>query len=174
MKKNRALQQNMGARYARGHVLLFLHADTRLPHDYVNQVFDLLMDPRILVGAFRFKTDLKQPVMRFIEFTTNFRSRYIKFPYGDQGLFVRSSHFHRQGGFPLLPIAEDLFFVKQYKKKGRIGITPAYAITSARRWTEMGVIRASLINQMILMGFMLGISPSTLASIYHKHENPSH
>jgi rSAM/selenodomain-associated transferase 2/rSAM/selenodomain-associated transferase 1 len=164
--RGRALQQNAGAAAASGSVLLFLHADTLLPKDYVTQVFETLMDRRVALGAFRFRTDLDRPLMRGIEFTTHIRSRYLRLPYGDQALFLRKSHFQAAGGFPEMPIAEDLVFVRLVSKLGRVGIAPADAITSARRWKEVGLLRTTLINQVILAGFALGISPKTLARLY--------
>jgi hypothetical protein len=166
--RGRALQQNRGAAAARGSVLLFLHADTLLPKDYVTQVFETLMDRGIALGAFRFKTNLDRPLMRGIEFTTHFRSRYLRLPYGDQALFVRKSHFQAAGGFPEMPIAEDLFFVRLVSKQGRIAIAPAHAVTSGRRWKEVGLLRTTLINQLILAGFALRISPETLAAFYRR------
>jgi len=166
--RGRALQQNRGATEARGSVLLFLHADTVLPRDYVTHVFETLMDRRVALGAFRFKTDLDRPLMRGIEFTTNIRSRYLRLPYGDQALFVRTSWFQAVGGFPEMPIAEDLFLVRLMSKLGRVAVAPAHAITSGRRWKEMGILRTTLINQLILAGFALGISPKTLAHLYRR------
>jgi rSAM/selenodomain-associated transferase 2 len=166
--RGRALQQNRGAAAARGSALLFLHADTLLPKDYVTQVFETLMDRRVALGAFRFKTNLDRPLMRGIEFTTQFRSRYLRLPYGDQALFVRKSHFQAAGGFPKMPIAEDLFFVRLMSKQGRIAIAPAHAVTSGRRWKEVGLLRTTLTNQLILAGFALRISPETLAAFYRR------
>jgi len=164
--RGRAFQQNRGAAEARGSVLLFLHADTLLPKDYVAQVFETLMDRRVALGAFGFKTNLDRPLMRGIELTTRFRSKTLSLPYGDQALFVRKPVFLAVGGFPEMPIAEDLFFVRLVSKQGRIAIAPAYAITSGRRWKEVGLLRTTLINQFILAGFALGISPKTLARLY--------
>ena len=166
--RGRAFQQNRGAAEARGSVLLFLHADTLLPKDYVAQVFETLMDRRVALGAFGFKTNLDRPLMRGIELTTRFRSKTLSLPYGDQALFVRKPVFLAVGGFPEIPIAEDLFFVRLVSKQGRIAIAPAYAITSGRRWKEVGLLRTILINQFILVGFALGISPETLAALYHQ------
>jgi rSAM/selenodomain-associated transferase 2/rSAM/selenodomain-associated transferase 1 len=164
--RGRAEQQNHGALVARGSVLLFLHADTTLPSGYVPHVFETLMDPETVLGAFRFKTNLNRPLMKVIEFVTNIRSQYLKLPYGDQGLFIRKSVFDSVGGFPEVPIAEDLFFVRRLSKHGRIGIVGADAVTSARRWQKLGLLRTTLINQLILTGFCLGIPPLTLASLY--------
>jgi rSAM/selenodomain-associated transferase 2/rSAM/selenodomain-associated transferase 1 len=167
-QRGRALQQNLGAGAARGSVLLFLHADTLLPMDYVSQVFETLMDRRVALGAFRFKTSLHRPLMRGIELTTNVRSRYLRLPYGDQALFLRKCHFQAVGGFPEMPIAEDLFFVRLVSKQGRIATVPAHVVTSGRRWEEVGLLRTTLINQLILAGFALGISPKTLARLYSR------
>jgi hypothetical protein len=93
---------------AAGTVLLFLHADTRLPKGYASDVFELFLDPRTILGAFRFKTDSDEPRMRIIEFLANFRSQHLGLPYGDQALFIRRAAFVRAGGFPEVPIAEDL------------------------------------------------------------------
>ena len=67
-----------------------------------------------------------------------------------------------------MPIAEDLFFVRLMSRQGRIAIAPAYAITSGRRWNEVGVLRTTLINQLVLAGFALGISPKALAGLYRR------
>ncbi len=161
----RALQQNRGASSARGKVLLFLHADSRLPHGYINHVFETLMDTETVAGAFRFKTNLDNPLMKLIEIMTNIRSQYFKLPYGDQGLFIRKSVFESVGGFPEVPIAEDLFLVRRLSKKGRIRIAPAHVVTSARRWQTLGLFRTTLVNQFVLAGLCLGISLSTLSSL---------
>jgi len=167
-RRGRALQQNQGAATARASVLLFLHADTLLPKDYVAQVFETLMDRRVALGAFRFKTNVDQPLMRGIELATHIRSKYLRLPYGDQALFLRKTRFQTTGGFPEMPIAEDLFFVRLVSKQGRIAIAPAHAVTSGRRWKEVGLLKTTMINQLILAGFALGISPETLAALYHR------
>jgi len=164
--RGRALQQNRGASCASGKVLMFLHADTRLPGGYVKHVFEILMDTETVAGAFRFKTNLDNPLMKVIELMTNIRSQYFKMPYGDQGLFIRKSVFESVGGFPESPIAEDLFLVRRLSQKGRIRIAPVHVVTSARRWQTLGLFRTTLINQVILAGLCLGILPSTLSSLY--------
>jgi len=162
----RAGQQNRGAEMADGKVLLFLHADTVLPDNYVSHVFDALMDPMTMIGAFRFKTDADSLSMQIISFVTNLRARYLKLPYGDQGLFIFRSRFQSAGGFPGVMIAEDLFLVKSLSNEGRVRIAPADIVTSARRWKAVGVTRTFLINQLIAVGCYLGVSPGTLAKLY--------
>ena len=166
--KGRAVQQNRGTEAARGRVFLFLHADTLLPEDYVIHVFETLLNARVVLGAFEFRTDLREPSARVLEALVNFRSRRLRLPYGDQGLFVRKEDFERAGGFPEVPIAEDLFFVKQMLRQGRLGLAKASVITSGRRWRRVGLFRTTWTNQLILVGSALRISPQTLASIYHR------
>lgn len=164
--RGRAVQLNRGAELARGRVLLFLHADTLLPNGYLDHVFETLMDAGTTLGAFRFKTDLDSPGMRLIEFLTNFRARILKLPYGDQALFIRKPDFESLGGFPEVPIAEDLFFVRKLSGRGNISVAPAEAVTSGRRWKTLGLLRTTMLNQIIVAGCYLGLPPHVLASLY--------
>jgi len=164
--RGRATQQNSGARAARGDVLLFLHADTRLPEDYVSRVFGTLLDRRVVAGAFRFKTDLQSPLIRTIEWAANLRSRYLGLSYGDQGLFMRRPSFEAAGGFPAVPVAEDLLLVRRLSRFGRVATVSEEAVTSGRRWREIGPLRTLFINQVILFGLAIGVSPRVLASMY--------
>jgi len=165
-KAGRAFQQNYGAVKSHGRVLLFLHADTLLPERFVSHIFNILMDPETLLGAFQFKTDIDRPLMKLFERLTNFRSTYLNLPYGDQALFLRKSRFIAAGGFPLVPIAEDLLFVRRLSKLGRIRIAPAKIVTSGRRWQAMGMFQTIIINQIIVAGCLLGVSPHVLAPLY--------
>jgi len=165
-RAGRAVQQNRGAASARGSVLLFLHADTRLPEDYTAEVFDVLMDRRVAAGAFRFRTDLHGPLMRGIEIGANLRAEYLKLPYGDQALFMRKEVFDAVAGFPDQPIAEDLALVRRLWKRGGIGIASADAVTSGRRWDTLGILRTTLINWVIACGCLAGISAHRLAPLY--------
>lgn len=167
-RRGRASQQNSGAKAARGRVLLFLHADTLLPENYVDHVFEILMDPRVCAGAFRFKTDLGGAFMRIIEFTTWIRSHLMAMPYGDQALFMRRAVFDSTGGFREIPLGEDFYMVRRLSGKGRIGIVPAPVVTSGRRWSEVGLVRTTWINQVVGAGLLLRISPLTLARIYKR------
>lgn len=162
----RAAQQNLGARHATGHVLLFLHADTRLPQEFGTQLFETLLGPDVVLGAFRFKTDLQTPVMRLIEKAANIRSTRFHLPYGDQAFFMRRSDFFRIGGFPNVPIAEDLLLARRLAHIGRIETASGHAVTSARRWRSLGIGRTTLINHLIAGGCLLGIDPARLAPLY--------
>jgi hypothetical protein len=164
--QGRSRQQNRGARLAEGRVLLFLHADTHLPPHYPRHIFEALMDPSTAGGAFRFKTDLRHPLMKLIEAVAHVRSRFLRLPYGDQGLFLRKSLFTKLGGFPEVPIAEEIFFLRRLSKLGRISTLRTEAVTSARRWVRFGLVRTTWINQVVLLGCSLGASPHRLAGLY--------
>lgn len=162
----RAFQQNRGARKAGGKVLLFLHADSRLPDNYCAHLFETLMDYRTIAGAFRFKTDLPNWSMRLIEKAAHVRSTWFQMPYGDQGIFLRKDLFDRIGGFTPVPIAEDLFLVRRLARMGRIGLAPVPVVTSGRRWRTIGVWRATLINYLIAGGCLIRVPARHLAPLY--------
>lgn len=162
----RALQQNRGAGAATGRVLLFLHADTRLPDDFGAQLFEVLLDPTVALGAFRFATDWPHPAMGWIERAANWRAARLGMPYGDQAFFMRRELFDRAGGFPPTAIAEDLFLARRMARLGRIALAPGTAVTSARRWRQRGIFRTTLINYLVAGGCRLGVDPSRLAELY--------
>jgi rSAM/selenodomain-associated transferase 2/rSAM/selenodomain-associated transferase 1 len=164
--RGRAQQQNRGAWLAQGRVLLFLHADTHLPANYVARIFETLLDRRVMMGAFGFKTDVDGLSMQLIERIVHLRAALFRLPYGDQGLFVRKDTFDHLGGFPLVPIAEDLFLVRRTARLGRIELARANVVTSGRRWRNEGVWRTTLINYLIAGGCLLGVDPKRLAPLY--------
>ncbi len=167
-RAGRARQQNRGAALAQADVLLFLHADTRLPAGYPQAVFEGLMDPRVAVGAFGFRTDATGPLMRVLEFGANLRSRYLNLPYGDQALFLRRERFEAAGGFPETGIAEDFLLVRRLSEQGRIYTAPQAIRTSARRWRRLGPWRTTFRNQIVLAGLVLGIPGPTLTRLYRR------
>ena len=166
----RAGQQNLGAAGATGENLLFLHADTLLPEGFAMQVFETLMSQATVLGAFRFKTDFSQPLMRLVEWITRLRSEYLRLPYGDQGLFMTKSTFEKIGGFPEVPIGEDLLLVRLLTKqeKAQVVVVGNAVITSGRRWRKLGPLRTTWINQLILSGMALRIDLKTLSRLYRK------
>ncbi len=163
----RANQLNDGIASAQGEFLLFLHADTALPPGYDDIVREVMSDPDVRLGAFRLKIRARGTGYRMIEFFTHLRSRLFSFPYGDQALFVRAVDVHRLGGFRELPIMDDYEFVRRFRRWGKIRVVSTPVKTSARRWRRLGIIRTTLINQFVILGFILGVKPDTLYEWYH-------
>jgi len=164
----RALQMNAGAQAAGGEVLLFLHGDTRLPQGFAEKVHVILNQPGIAAGAFSLKIDGKGYGLRIIERLANFRSRFMQMPYGDQAIFVKAAIFSDIKGFPELPIMEDFELIRKLKNRGRVKILFPSATTSPRRWKKLGVLRTTVINQAVVIGYLLGVNPEKLAEWYRK------
>jgi rSAM/selenodomain-associated transferase 2 len=164
--RGRAGQQNRGAAAAGGEILLFLHADTILPAGFGEAVRTCLARPAAVAGAFRLAIAGPGRGLRLIEALANWRSRRLRMPYGDQALFLRRQTFLRLGGFPEQEIMEDFELVRRLRQLGRIELLELAVSTSARRWRQLGPIRTTLINQAIILGYLLGCSPYSLASWY--------
>lgn len=162
----RANQMNAGAAVAQGDILLFLHADTRLPVDFARAVRETLSRPQVILGAFRLAIDSTRWSLRVIEALANFRSRCLWMPYGDQALFLRKHHFRTAAGFAKLPIMEDFEFVRRIARWGRVAIARSAVVTSARRWEKLGTLRATLINQAMILAYLMGVAPTRLARWY--------
>lgn len=164
--RGRACQMNAGARTARGRWLLFLHADSRLPPDWLDIVWKLDPRDRVVGGAFAFRLDSDDWRARFIEFGARLRVRVMGLPYGDQALFVRRSVFEAIGGYRDLPLMEDIDFVRRVTRLGRLVHVSSAVVTSARRWTHEGWMRRSASNALLATRFLFGASPSRLAQQY--------
>jgi rSAM/selenodomain-associated transferase 2 len=170
----RAMQMNAGALVATGEILLFLHADTRLPPEFDTMIRTALKAPPpvgskvVVAGAFELQIDDPTKSLRTIERGVNWRSRYLQLPYGDQAIFLKSTTFARIGGFLKLPIMEDFDLVCRLKRWGYITIIPVPVITSARRWLKKGILKTTLTNQVIIVAYLLGFSPHRLMRWYRK------
>lgn len=162
----RAHQLNEGAKAADGKVLLFLHADARLPEKYDEHIIACLEKPGIACGAFKLRIDSPRKALRLVERLANFRSGFLKMPYGDQAIFIYSELFHQMGGFPDMPIMEDFEFIRRLQKNGKIITLPQTVFTSSRRWDNFGVIKTTLTNQLVIIGYLLGVSPKRIARWY--------
>jgi rSAM/selenodomain-associated transferase 2 len=165
--RGRAAQMNAGASMAGGAVLLFLHADTLLPHGALPDIAAQISSG-CDAGAFELQLDSKHPFLRFVSFTASLRSKLFKMPFGDQALFVTAAVFRAAGGFTDLPLMEDIDLMKRLKKKGcRIGIIPRPVISSARKWEAGGVYRNTVKNHVVRLRYRCGAAPAALAKLYY-------
>ena len=164
----RAVQQNAAAQHATGEVLLFLHADSRLPTNAVKNITSALSQPANVAGAFHQQIEAPGWIYRCIELGNAWRVRLWSLPYGDQGIFVRREIFERVGGFPQSPLLEDLLLMQQLRRIGQVALIQGPIRTSARRWQQNGVIRQTLKNWWILAAARLGVPLERLRQIYEK------
>jgi rSAM/selenodomain-associated transferase 2 len=154
---------NAGADAATGEMFIFLHADTRLPLRFDRRVREALSLPTVAGGAFALRLDQKGGRFRLIESMANLRSRWGQMPYGDQAIFITRKIFYETGGFREQPIMEDVELVRRLRKKGKITILPAPVVSSARRWLSRGAFKTTVIHQLLLAAYLLGVSPARLA-----------
>jgi rSAM/selenodomain-associated transferase 2 len=168
----RACQMNVGALAATGEILLFLHADTRLPADFDRMVRAALKPPKQggrkapVAGAFALQIDAPLRSLRLIEWGVGWRSRFLQMPYGDQAIFLKAKTFHQIGGFKELPIMEDFELMRRLKSMGPIALIPIPVVTSPRRWLNKGIIQTTLVNQIIIFAYLLRVSPQQLVRWY--------
>jgi uncharacterized protein len=167
----RAAQMNAGAKIASGEALLFLHGDTQLPEDFAIHVVRVLSLPNVVAGAFRLQIDTPTPGLKIIERFANWRSVHMHMPYGDQAIFLRADQFSAIGGFPAVPIMEDVELIRRLRKRGRIEIAPASILTSGRRWKNFGLWKTTAMNLACILAYYLGVSPSRIHRWYYGASN---
>lgn len=162
----RGRQMNAGACDARGRWLLFLHADSRLPSAWLDELHRADQDPSIVGGSFRFRLDALAWQARLIERGVRLRVRWFGLAYGDQGLFVRREVFLAIGGYREWPLMEDVDLVRRLGRAGRLYHSARPLVTSARRWERDGWWRRSAHNLALQALFFAGVSPAWLAHRY--------
>lgn len=164
--RGRAVQMNAGARATRGDVLLFLHADSRLPPGAFRAVRAALSDHRVVGGTFSLRFEPETPLLRAYAACTRLSPRV--FHYGDQGIFVRRAVFGALGGYRELPLMEDVDFLRRLRRVGRTVLLPLPVTTSARRFARHGILRQQLRNAALLGLYLAGVSPHRLARWYEQ------
>ncbi len=157
-ERGRWRQMNAGAEASRGDVLLFLHADTRLPVG-ASAAVERCLGSGAAVGAFRLRLDDRRPSLRLMELGAGLRSRWMGLPLGDQALFCRRETFEALGGFADLPFLEDLDFVSRAARLGPVVTLPDPIVTSARVWAQRGVWRTMAWNGWVTARYLRGWRP---------------
>jgi rSAM/selenodomain-associated transferase 2 len=167
--RGRALQMNAGAAQARGSILLFLHADTLLPHNALPKIMEALSDSRFVGGSFDLGIQNRRWIFRVIGLAASWKHRLTRVPYGDQAIFMRRSYFEDMGGYPEIPLMEDVELMKRVKqRKGRIIILPAAVATSSRKWETEGVSYTIVRNWIIQALYLFGMPAERLVRYYYK------
>ena len=164
--RGRASQMNAGATVARGPVLLFLHADCALPADGDRLIVDGLQASGKYWGRFDVNLDGAHPLLRLIAFMMNWRSRLTGIATGDQGIFVTRARYDAVGGFPAIPLMEDIALSKSLKTCGAPLCLRARITTSGRRWERHGVLRTVLLMWRLRFAYFRGAEPADLAVRY--------
>jgi rSAM/selenodomain-associated transferase 2 len=164
--RGRAAQMNAGAAAASGDILLFLHADTRLPGEADRLIGETMARTRRAWGRFDVRIEGRHPLLRLVAALMNLRSRATGVATGDQAMFVTRAAFAAAGGFPDIALMEDIAMSRRLKQIGRpLCLTPP-VVTSGRRWERHGVLRTILLMWRLRLAFFFGAEPETLARAY--------
>lgn len=163
--RGRGAQMNAGAAACPADVLLFLHADTQLP-DAADGLIQRAVRGRFTWGRFDVHIDSQRPALRIVESAMNLRSRWTGVATGDQALFVQHELFHAIGGFPDIPLMEDIAISHLLLRLGPPACLRERVTTSARRWERYGVLRTILLMWRLRAAYFLGADPARLALKY--------
>lgn len=162
--RGRGPQCRSGAAAARGDLLLFLHADTLLPPDAGRVLAEAFARSEMQIGTFRLSFDRPGPFLAACSWFTRFDSVFTRF--GDQGITVRRAFHDELDGFAPWPLFEDVDFLRRARSRTRVWSFPAEVRTSARRFRQHGPLRQQLRNAVLLLRFLTGTKPESLAASY--------
>ncbi len=165
--RGRACQMNAGASAATGDVLLFLHADTRLPAGATAAIEEALRDARVVGGRFDVRLASERLLLRVVGGMMNLRSRLTGISTGDQAIFVRRDVFGAMGGYAEIPLMEDVEFTGRVKRRGRLAALRLRVTTSARKWEREGILRTIALMWMLRFLYVAGVSPARLHRWYY-------
>lgn len=168
--RGRAAQMNAGAERARGEVLLFLHADSRLPEHAETLVLDGLARSGAAWGRFDVTIDARHPLLRIVACLMNLRSRWTGIATGDHGIFVTRGLFERAGGYPEIRLMEDVALTGKLNRHGAPLCLSERITTSGRRWEKHGVLRTILLMWRLRLAYWMGADPEKLALRYASHK----
>ena len=166
-EKNRGLQLDMGANNSSGDWLIFLHADTRLTHNWFRKINSVLGRNKNHIYYFKFKINHKKIIYRVLEILVNLRGQYFKQPYGDQGLIIHRTTYFKNNGYKKIPLMEDVDFISRlYKKDLKQLNLPIF--TSSRKWEKTNIFLQALKNWNYRRRWLKGESPKSIYSDYYR------
>lgn len=164
----RARQMNAGAAAGAGEVLWFVHADCRVPAAALAALRAALADPAVVGGGLPIRFDRRSCGLDLLAWTSNLRARGLGWIFGDQAMFVRRSVFDELGGFPELPLMEDLELSRRLARRGRLAVLSVPVTASARRLVEHGPWRMTLLMQVLKAQYLLGVDPELIRRRYER------
>ncbi|MCA9399586.1 MAG: TIGR04283 family arsenosugar biosynthesis glycosyltransferase [Candidatus Omnitrophica bacterium] len=164
--KGRASQMNRGVDAAKGRILLFLHADTRIQPEALQMVEDSIFKNVCDGGCFTQVIERQGWIYRWIAFTGSCRARWTKIFYGDQGIFIRRDKFLESGGFPEVALCEDILFTRNIRKKVKLTVLKDPVFCSSRRWDRQGLLKTFFINLRINRCILFNQDFDRLAKLY--------
>ena len=167
-ERNRGLQLNMGAKNSKGDWLVFLHADSRLTHDWFMKIKSVLHGDKNYIYFFKFKIKDKRIIFRILEILVNFRSKYFKQPYGDQGLIIHRSAYIKNNGFREIPIMEDVDFLARLNNKKDLKQLNLPIFTSSRKWEKNNIFLQAIKNWNFRRRWLKGESTKFIYYDYYK------
>ena len=166
-ERNRGLQLDIGAKYSKGDWLIFLHADTRLTHDWFRKTKSFLKGNKNNIYYFKFKINDKKIIYRGLEILVNFRSKYLKQPYGDQGLIIHRTIYFKNNGFRKIPLMEDVDFLRRLNNKNLKQLNSPIFISS-RKWERTNIFFQAIKNWHFRRRWLKGESLKSIYSDYYK------
>ena len=167
-EKNRGLQLDMGAKNSKGDWLIFLHADTRLTHDWFEKTNPFLKQNKNRIYYFKFKINHKKIIYRVLEILVNIRSKYFKKPYGDQGLIMHRNIYFKNNGFRKIPLMEDVDFLKRLNNKKNLKQLNQPIFISSRKWERTNIFLQAIKNWHFRRRWLKGESLKSIYSDYYK------
>ena len=167
-EKNRGLQLDIGAKNSKGDWLIFLHADTRLTHDWFRKINSFLKGKKNIIYYFKFKINNKKITYRILEILVNFRSKFFKQPYGDQGLIIHRTTYFKNNGFRKIPLMEDVDFLRRLNNKKDLKQLNSPIFISSRKWERTNIFLQAIRNWQFRRRWLKGESLKTIYSDYYK------
>ena len=166
-ERNRGLQLDIGAKNSKGDWLIFLHADTRLTHDWFRKINPVLKGNNNYIFYFKFKINNKKIIFRVLEILVNLRSQFFKQPYGDQGLIIHRTTYFKNNGFRKIPLMEDIDFLRRLNKKDLKQLNLPIFISS-RKWERTNIFLQAIKNWHYRRRWLKGESLKSIYSDYYK------
>ena len=167
-ERNRGLQLDIGAKNSKGEWLIFLHADTRLTYDWVKKINSFLNGNKNIIYYFEFKINHKKIIYRVLEILVNFRSKFFKQPYGDQGLIIHRTIYFKNNGFRNIPLMEDVDFLMRLNQKKDLKQLNFPIFISSRKWERTNIFLQAIKNWHFRRRWLKGESLKSIYSDYYK------